>query len=185
MTTVQAQRALLGWIGEFAKGIGELNAAGIKFKALGDARIVELVGRGKTPASAVDASFDASRHVILPGLVNAQIRMRVSRSNRIANGLPFVLRCCRFDAVTVDLCRPGHGAKPLPSVPVVTGDGRKNLRHGLAEPGHAQRAARGAHAAAPRSGCTSALAMRCHVRLSAWDITIVGRMRATSRYARS
>ena len=34
-------------------------------------RIVELVGSGKTPAAAVDASFDASRHVILPGLVNA------------------------------------------------------------------------------------------------------------------
>jgi 8-oxoguanine deaminase len=33
--------------------------------------IVELVGGGKTPAAPVDASFDASRHVILPGLVNA------------------------------------------------------------------------------------------------------------------
>jgi 8-oxoguanine deaminase len=34
-------------------------------------RIVELVGSGKTPAAPVDVSFEASRHVILPGLVNA------------------------------------------------------------------------------------------------------------------
>ena len=33
-------------------------------------RIVELVGRGQTPALPVDATFDASRHVVLPGLVN-------------------------------------------------------------------------------------------------------------------
>ena len=36
-----------------------------------DGRIVELVGRGRDAASAVDAAFDASRHVVLPGLVNA------------------------------------------------------------------------------------------------------------------
>ena len=34
-------------------------------------RIVELVARGGAPAEPVDASFDASRHVVLPGLVNA------------------------------------------------------------------------------------------------------------------
>ncbi|HEV3042700.1 MAG TPA: amidohydrolase family protein, partial [Roseiarcus sp.] len=34
-------------------------------------RIVEIVGRGKIPAAAVDATYDASRHVVLPGLVNA------------------------------------------------------------------------------------------------------------------
>jgi 8-oxoguanine deaminase len=34
-------------------------------------RIVELVARGATPAAPVDVSFDASRHVALPGLVNA------------------------------------------------------------------------------------------------------------------
>ena len=34
------------------------------------ARIVELVGRGQTPPLPVDATFDASRHVVLPGLVN-------------------------------------------------------------------------------------------------------------------
>ena len=33
-------------------------------------RIVELVGRGATPER-IDATFDASRHVVLPGLVNA------------------------------------------------------------------------------------------------------------------
>jgi 8-oxoguanine deaminase len=34
-------------------------------------RIVELVGRGRTPSLPADAVFDASRHVVLPGLVNA------------------------------------------------------------------------------------------------------------------
>lgn len=33
-------------------------------------RIVELVGRGREPARPVDAVFDASRHVMLPGLIN-------------------------------------------------------------------------------------------------------------------
>ena len=33
-------------------------------------RIVELVARGKTPSAPVGATFDASRHVVLPGLVN-------------------------------------------------------------------------------------------------------------------
>ena len=36
-----------------------------------DGRIVELVGRGGAPAGPVDALFDASAHVVLPGLVNA------------------------------------------------------------------------------------------------------------------
>jgi 8-oxoguanine deaminase len=36
-----------------------------------DARIAELVPRGKTPLTPVDETFDASRHVLLPGLVNA------------------------------------------------------------------------------------------------------------------
>ncbi len=34
-------------------------------------RIVELVPRGRTPAAPVGASLNASRHVVLPGLVNA------------------------------------------------------------------------------------------------------------------
>ena len=33
-------------------------------------RIVELVGRGAEPSTPVDASFDASRHVVIPGLIN-------------------------------------------------------------------------------------------------------------------
>jgi 8-oxoguanine deaminase len=36
-----------------------------------DGRIVELVARGQAPASPVGETFDASRHVVLPGLVNA------------------------------------------------------------------------------------------------------------------
>jgi 8-oxoguanine deaminase len=34
-------------------------------------RIVELVAHGKTPVAPVEETFDASRHVVLPGLVNA------------------------------------------------------------------------------------------------------------------
>src|SRR5882724_13502595 len=33
-------------------------------------RIAELVGRGKEPAGPVAATFDAARHVVLPGLIN-------------------------------------------------------------------------------------------------------------------
>jgi 8-oxoguanine deaminase len=33
-------------------------------------RIVELVGRGKEPAAPVAATYDAARHVVLPGLIN-------------------------------------------------------------------------------------------------------------------
>ena len=33
-------------------------------------RIVELVGRGRMPALPIDETFDASRHVVLPGFVN-------------------------------------------------------------------------------------------------------------------
>lgn len=35
-----------------------------------DSRIVELVATGKAPAEPVDETFDASRHVVLPGLIN-------------------------------------------------------------------------------------------------------------------
>src|SRR5664279_763322 len=34
-------------------------------------RIAELVKAGSRPAAPVDVEFDASRHVVLPGLVNA------------------------------------------------------------------------------------------------------------------
>ncbi len=36
-----------------------------------DGRIVELIARAAAPAAPFDATFDASRHVVLPGLVNA------------------------------------------------------------------------------------------------------------------
>ena len=35
-----------------------------------DGRIVELVGRGREPAAPVGRTFDASRHVVIPGLIN-------------------------------------------------------------------------------------------------------------------
>jgi 8-oxoguanine deaminase len=39
-----------------------------------DGRIVELVGRGREPR-AVDAVFDAQRHVVIPGLINTHHHM--------------------------------------------------------------------------------------------------------------
>ena len=38
---------------------------------IADGRIVEVLASGATPAAPVDETFDASRHVVLPGLVNA------------------------------------------------------------------------------------------------------------------
>ncbi len=35
-----------------------------------DGRIVELVGRGASPGKPVDQTFDAGRHVVVPGLIN-------------------------------------------------------------------------------------------------------------------
>ncbi len=49
-------------------GIFADNAAG--GLVVKDGRIVELVDAGKTPATADVAVFDASRHVVLPGLIN-------------------------------------------------------------------------------------------------------------------
>ena len=45
--------------------------AGAGFVVAGDGTIAECVPAGASPAAAVDATFDASRHVVIPGLVNA------------------------------------------------------------------------------------------------------------------
>jgi 8-oxoguanine deaminase len=56
------------WIKDPLAILAEAAARGIVVE---DGRIVERVARGAEPQAQVDAVFDASRHVVLPGLVNA------------------------------------------------------------------------------------------------------------------
>ncbi len=56
------------WIKDPLAILAEAAARGIVVE---DGRIVETLARGAEPRAPVDAVFDASRHVVLPGLVNA------------------------------------------------------------------------------------------------------------------
>jgi len=56
------------WIKDPLAILAEAAARGIVVE---DGRIVERVARGAEPQAQVDAVFDASRHVVLPGLINA------------------------------------------------------------------------------------------------------------------
>ena len=55
-------------------------------------RIVELVGRGAEPAAPVEATFEASRHVVLPGLVNTHhhFYQTLTRAHPAGFGKPLV-----------------------------------------------------------------------------------------------
>ncbi|HEU0222697.1 MAG TPA: amidohydrolase family protein, partial [Paracoccaceae bacterium] len=55
------------WIREPLAILAEGAGGGIVVE---DGRIAELVGPGRGPAAPVDESFDAGRHVVLPGLIN-------------------------------------------------------------------------------------------------------------------
>ena len=51
------------------------------------AEIVECIARGRSPAIRPDATFDASRHVVLPGLVNAHHHFYQTLTRAHAAGL--------------------------------------------------------------------------------------------------
>jgi 8-oxoguanine deaminase len=55
-------------------------------------RVVELVGRGKEPSAPVAATYDASRHVVLPGLVNTHhhFYQTLTRAHPAGLNLPLV-----------------------------------------------------------------------------------------------
>src|SRR5450432_4726785 len=64
-------------------------------------RIVEIVGRGETPSAPVGATFDASRHVVLPGLVNTHhhFYQTLTRAHPAAINrdlIPWLVALCPF-----------------------------------------------------------------------------------------
>jgi 8-oxoguanine deaminase len=50
-------------------------------------RIVECVGRGQSPDAPWDVAFNASRHVVLPGLVNAHHHFYQTLTRAHPNGI--------------------------------------------------------------------------------------------------
>jgi 8-oxoguanine deaminase len=55
------------WIRHPLAMLAEGGAGGLVIE---NGRIVELVAAGMRPVTPVEATFDASRHVVLPGLIN-------------------------------------------------------------------------------------------------------------------
>jgi 8-oxoguanine deaminase len=65
------------------------------------AEIVECIGRGAAPAHGWDATFDASRHVVLPGLVNAHhhFYQTLTRAHPAGEGKPLLPWLVTMEAV--------------------------------------------------------------------------------------
>ena len=89
-----------------------------------DGRIVELVARGAVPAARVDRVFDASRHVVIPGLVNTHHHMfqTLTRANPAALNKElfpwldalFPIWAKHLNPDNFRLCRPASGVAGQP-----------------------------------------------------------------------
>src|SRR5271157_218016 len=98
------------------------------------AEIVECVARGRSPAVRPDATFDASRHVVLPGLVNAHhhFYQTLTRAHSVGLGkelIPWLVTMERvWDRMTpealtiavrmalVELCSPAARPPPITTI---------------------------------------------------------------------